>query len=44
VPVFQGPELENDEKKEAVKDEEPAAIYVIITSNPLSKIVVAKSK
>lgn len=44
VPVFQGPEPENDKKKEAVKDEEPAAIYVIITSNPLSKIVVAQSK
>ncbi|GAB6192841.1 hypothetical protein [Desulfocastanea catecholica] len=44
VPVFQGSEAENDEKKEAVKDEEPAAIYVIITSNPLSKIVVAQSK
>jgi hypothetical protein len=43
VPVFQGTESENDEKKEAVKDEEPAAIYAIITSNPLSKIVVAQS-
>jgi len=34
----------NDEKKEAVKDEGPTAIYVIISSNPLSKIVLAQSK